>query len=156
MSNVVGLHPVVKFRRMPHGHGLPLPAYASGGASGLDLCAAISEPVRLSRDRPVAIPTGFEIEIVPGFEGQVRGRSGLALRSNITVTHGVGTIDSDYRGEVIVLLAMHGSDCEPIIIERGHRIAQLIIAPVSRARIIEVDELGETARGIGGFGSTGT
>lgn len=146
---------MVKVRRMPHGHGLPLPAYASEGASGLDLCAAVKQPMELLYGRPLAIPTGFEIEIARGYEGQVRGRSGLALRQSVTVTHGVGTIDCDYRGEIVVMLAMHAHDGPPLIIERGMRIAQLIIAPVARARVIECDELGESARGVGGFGSTG-
>lgn len=151
----IGAGPVVKFRRMPHGHGLPLPAYATPGASGLDLCAAIHDPIEWRHKQPIAIPTGFQIEIARGYEGQVRGRSGLALRHGITITHGVGTIDNDFRGEIIVMLACHAIDGPALVIERGMRIAQMIIAPVSRARIIEVDELGDSARGARGFGSTG-
>ncbi|EKF19216.1 dUTP diphosphatase [Nitratireductor pacificus] len=141
--------------RLPHGEGLPLPAYESAGAAGMDLRAAVPEDRRivLLPGRRVLVPTGFTLEIPEGFEGQIRPRSGLALKHGITCLNAPGTIDSDYRGEVQVLLINHGED--DFAITRGLRIAQLLIAPVCRAVVEERTEAGETARGAGGFGSTG-
>ncbi|MCR4266382.1 dUTP diphosphatase [Nitratireductor sp. ZSWI3] len=141
--------------RLPHGEGLPLPAYETRGAAGMDLRAAVPEDRRivLLPGRRVLVPTGFTLEIPDGFEGQVRPRSGLALKHGITCLNAPGTIDSDYRGEVQVLLVNLGED--DFAITRGLRIAQLLIAPVCRAAVEERTHAGETARGTGGFGSTG-
>ncbi|TKD51044.1 dUTP diphosphatase [Sphingomonas baiyangensis] len=138
-------------KRLPHGEGLPLPAYASAGAAGMDVVAA--EDVTLAPGARHAVATGFAIAIPEGHEVQVRPRSGLALKHGITCLNTPGTIDSDYRGEVKVILANLGS--EPFTVARGDRIAQLVPAPVLRAAIAEVDALDDTARGAGGFGSTG-
>ncbi len=138
--------------RLPHGTGLPLPAYATDGAAGMDVVAA--EDLTLAPGARHAVATGFAMAIPPGYEVQVRPRSGLALKHGITCLNTPGTIDSDYRGEVKVILANLGS--EPFEIKRGDRIAQLVPAPVQRAELSEVDSLDETARGAGGFGSTGT
>jgi len=148
--------PKLALRRLPHGHGLPLPAYETAGAAGMDLRAAIAadRAVVLTPGRRVLVPTGFVFEIPVGFEGQVRPRSGLALKHGITCLNAPGTIDSDYRGELSVILVNHGE--ENHIIERGQRIAQLVIAPVARAEILEISAGTETERGSGGFGSTGT
>ncbi len=143
----------VKVKRLPHGEGIELPSYATEHSTGLDLRAALLEPVSLKPMERVLVPTGFIFEIPEGYEGQVRPRSGLALKKGITVLNSPGTIDSDYRGEVKVLLINLGA--EEVIIERGERIAQLVIAPVSRVQIVEVEEVSATARGDGGFGSTG-
>ncbi len=143
----------VKIRRLPHGEGLPLPAYATEGAAGADLRAAVSGPVVLAPGERRAVPTGLVLEIPPGFEAQVRPRSGLALRHGVTVANAPGTVDSDYRGEVLVLLVNLGA--EPFTVARGDRIAQLVVAPVTRAAFMETGELSGTARGSGGFGSTG-
>lgn len=137
--------------RLPHGEGLPLPAYATAGAAGLDVVAA--EDAVLAPGARQAIATGFALAIPDGFEVQVRPRSGLALRHGITCLNTPGTIDSDYRGELRVILVNHGH--EPFVVTRGDRIAQLVAAPVQRAVLIEVETLEETVRGIGGFGSTG-
>ena len=142
----------IKLTRMPHGQGLPLPRYATEHAAGLDIVAA--EDVTLQPGQRRAVATGFSIEIPPGYEVQVRPRSGLALKHGVTCLNTPGTIDSDYRGEVKVILANLGS--EPFVARRGERIAQLVPAPVLRASFEEVDVLGETRRGSGGFGSTGT
>jgi len=144
----------VKVVRLPHAEGLPLPAYQSDGAAGLDLLAAVEAPVVLRPGKRTLIPTGLVLDLPLGFEAQVRPRSGLALRHGITVLNSPGTIDSDYRGEVQVLLANLGS--EPFAIARGERIAQLVVARVEQARLVEVAELAPTKRGAGGFGSTGT
>jgi len=144
----------VRFLRLEHGLGLPAPAYATDGAAGADLVAAVAEPVRLSPMERAAIPTGLVLEIPPGYEGQIRPRSGLALGAGLTVANAPGTIDADYRGEVKVLLVNLGA--EPVTITRGQRIAQLVIAPVARGDFVAVAELGATARGAGGFGSTGS
>ena len=141
--------------RLPHGEGLPLPAYETPGAAGLDLMAAIAPGAKLviepgARD---LVPTGLRIELPQGYEAQVRPRSGLALKSGVTVLNSPGTIDSDYRGEVSVILINLGA--EPFEITRGARIAQLIVAPVTQAVLVEADDLNGTARGAGGFGSTG-
>jgi dUTP pyrophosphatase len=141
----------IRLKRLAHGEGLPAPAYASEGAAGLDVVAA--ESLKLPPGGRHAVSTGFAIAIPQGFEVQVRPRSGLALKHGITCLNTPGTIDSDYRGEVKVILANLGS--EPFEVVRGERIAQLVPAPVLKARFTEVDELDETARGGGGFGSTG-
>jgi dUTP pyrophosphatase len=138
---------------LPHGEGLALPTYQTDHAAGLDLRAAVDHAVTLSPGGRALIPTGLALAIPPGFEGQVRPRSGLALRYGLTCLNTPGTIDADYRGEVKVLLVNHGQ--EPCTIARGDRIAQLIIAPVARADLTVVAELPETARGDGGFGHTG-
>jgi dUTP pyrophosphatase len=142
--------------RLPHAEGLPLPAYESTGAAGMDLRAAVAEDrqIILLPGKRVLVPTGFVLEIPEGYEGQVRPRSGLALRHGITCLNTPGTIDSDYRGEVQVLLVNLGED--DFAITRGMRIAQLVIAPVTRADVEERARAGDTARGAGGFGSTGT
>lgn len=136
---------------------LPLPAPATPESAGLDLRAAVPGEIVLAPGERVLVPTGFAVAIPPGFEGQVRPRSGLALRHGITIPNAPGTIDSDYRGEVAVLLQNGGS--EPFRLRRGERIAQLVIAPITFAELQEVpspDDLGTTERGSGGFGSTGT
>ena len=144
----------VKTMRLPHGRDLPLPAYQSAGAAGMDLLAAVDKPVTLQPGARALIPTGLVLEIPPGFEGQVRPRSGLALRHGITALNSPGTIDSDYRGEVQVLLANLGD--EPFAIARGERIAQLVVQRVERAELVATNSISATARGAGGFGSTGT
>lgn len=141
----------VRIRRLPHGEGLALPAYATSGAAGMDVLAA--ENLTLAPDARHAVATGFALAIPEGYEIQVRPRSGLALKHGISVPNTPGTIDSDYRGELKVILINHGA--EEFAIQRGDRIAQLVLAPVVRARWEEVAELDDTARGVGGFGSTG-
>lgn len=138
---------------LPHGAGLPLPAYATDGAAGMDVVAAIPEPLILAPGSRAAVPTGLAMAIPPGFEVQVRPRSGLAAKHGLTVANAPGTIDADYRGEVKVLLMNLGPD--PVTIEPAMRIAQLVPAAVTRARLTVVDTLDDTARGAGGFGSTG-
>lgn len=145
--------PVVALRRLPHGRDLPLPAYATAGAAGLDVVAAVAAPVTLAPGQRELIPTGLAIALPAGYEAQARPRSGLALKHGITLVNSPGTIDEDYRGEVMMILINHGS--EPFTVNRGDRIAQIVIAPVTRAVLTEVDELPGTARGAGGFGSTG-
>jgi dUTP pyrophosphatase len=145
----------VRILRLAHGDGLPLPSYQSAGAAGLDLLAALPANTQLvlePRARDL-VPTGLVIELPAGFEAQVRPRSGLALKHGITVLNAPGTIDSDYRGEVKVLLINLGS--EPFVIERGMRIAQLVIAPVIRVELREKKSLAGSSRGGRGFGSTG-
>jgi dUTP pyrophosphatase len=137
--------------RLPHGEGLPLPCYATAHAAGLDVVAA--ESLTLAPGKRHAVATGFAIAIPNGYEVQVRPRSGLALKHGVTCLNTPGTIDSDYRGEVKVILANLGS--EPFEVVRGERIAQLVPAPLLRARFDEAENLGDTARGAGGFGSTG-
>jgi dUTP pyrophosphatase len=141
----------IRLKRLPHGEGLPLPAYATAHAAGMDVVAA--EALVLAPGARHAVATGFAIAIPEGYEVQVRPRSGLALKHGITCLNTPGTIDADYRGEVKIILANLGS--EPFAIARGERIAQLVPAPVQRARFDEVEDLDETARGEGGFGSTG-
>lgn len=141
----------VRLKRLPHGHGLPLPAYATPGAAGMDVVSA--EELILRPGARHAVATGFAVAIPPGYEIQVRPRSGLALKHGITVPNTPGTIDSDYRGEVKVILINHSPD--NFTIQRGDRIAQLVVSPVTLARWDEVEELDETMRGAGGFGSTG-
>lgn len=139
--------------RLPHGEDLPLPAYETAGAAGMDLRAAVSEPVRLLPGARALVPTGLAIALPVGYEAQVRPRSGLAVRDGVTVLNTPGTIDADYRGEVRVLLVNHGE--APVTIARGERIAQIVFAPVVRAELRETSDLGATERGSGGFGSTG-
>ena len=141
----------VRIKRLPHGEGLALPAYATPGAAGMDVLAA--EDVTLAPGARHAVATGFSVAIPAGFEIQVRPRSGLALKHGLSVPNTPGTIDSDYRGELKVILINHGA--EPFAVARGDRIAQLVLAPVTRAAWDEVAELDDTARGAGGFGSTG-
>ncbi|MET0363894.1 MAG: dUTP diphosphatase [Sphingobium sp.] len=141
----------VAVKRLPHGEGLPLPAYATEGAAGLDVVAA--EDVTLAPGGRHAVATGFAIAIPPGYEVQVRPRSGLALKHGISLPNTPGTIDSDYRGELKIIMINLGA--EAFFIARGDRIAQLVVAPVQTAHFVEVAELDETARGAGGFGSTG-
>lgn len=141
----------IKFTRLSHGEGLPLPQYASEAAAGLDITSA--EDLVLDPGRRHAVATGLAIEIPRGFEVQVRPRSGLAIKHGVTCLNTPGTIDSDYRGEVKVILINHGD--EPFPIRRGERIAQLVPAPVLRAHFSEANELAGTTRGSGGFGSTG-
>jgi dUTP diphosphatase len=143
----------VAIKVLPHGEGLALPAYASAGAAGIDLAAAVEQPLTLNPEHRALVPTGIAIALPEGYEGQVRPRSGLALKHGLTVLNSPGTIDCDYRGEVQVILANLGS--EPATIRRGDRIAQLVIAPVTRVEIRRVADLPETVRGAGGFGSTG-
>jgi len=145
----------VDITRLPHGADLPLPAYQSESASGLDLLAAIpaDAPLTVAPGRHAAVPTGIAIALPPGTEAQVRPRSGLARNHGVTVLNAPGTVDADYRGEIQVLLINHGT--APFVITRGMRIAQLVIATVSRLRWSETPDLDETARGIRGFGSTG-
>ena len=141
----------IRLTRLPHGEGLPLPSYATHGAAGMDVVAA--EELDLMPGQRHAVATGFKVAIPEGYEIQVRPRSGLALKHGITVPNTPGTIDSDYRGELKVIMINHGS--EPFPIRRGERIAQLVPAEVTLAEWDEVEELCETARGTGGFGSTG-
>ncbi|MEJ8572675.1 dUTP diphosphatase [Microbaculum marinum] len=143
----------VRILRLPHGAGLPLPAYESEGAAGLDLRAAIDQPQTLPAGDRALVPTGLAFELPGGYEGQVRPRSGLAAKHGVTVLNTPGTIDSDYRGEVKVILVNLGA--EPFIVEPGSRIAQLVVAPVTRATLVEAEELTRSDRGAGGFGSTG-
>jgi dUTP pyrophosphatase len=141
----------IRLTRLPHGEGLPLPSYATHGAAGMDIVSA--EDFDLGPGQRHAVATGFKVAIPEGYEIQVRPRSGLALKHGITVPNTPGTIDSDYRGELKVIMINHGSEHFPI--RRGDRIAQLVPAAVTLAEFDEVDELCETARGAGGFGSTG-
>ena len=143
----------VALQRLPHGEGLPQPQYMSEHAAGADLCAAVGEQLTLLPGARALVPTGFSIALPPGYEAQIRPRSGLAIRSGVTCLNAPGTIDADYRGEIAVVLANLGT--EPVLIRRGDRIAQIVVAPVKRARFDAVAELPPTARGDGGFGSTG-
>ena len=144
----------VRIKRLPHAQDLPLPAYETQGAAGLDLRAALPESdLELAPGARGLVPTGLVLALPQGSEGQVRPRSGLALRHGVTVLNAPGTIDADYRGEVQVLLVNLGQ--EPFIIRHGDRIAQLVVAPVVQARLVEVQLLDDTVRGAGGFGSTG-
>ena len=141
----------IRISRLPHGEGLPLPSYATPGAAGMDVVAA--EDLDLQPGQRHAVATGFRVAIPDGYEIQVRPRSGLAFKHGITVPNTPGTIDSDYRGEIKVLLINHGT--EPFPVRRGERIAQMMLAVLTRAEFDEVEELCETTRGAGGFGSTG-
>lgn len=146
--------PVIDVVRLPHTEGLPLPSYATEGAAGMDLLAAVMSPVVIPPGGRMLVPTGLRIAIPAGYELQVRPRSGLALKNGIVLPNSPGTIDEDYRGELGVILLNAGD--APFTVERGMRIAQAVIAPVIRAAWREVAELPDTARGAGGFGSTGT
>lgn len=139
--------------RLPHGSDLALPAYETAGSAGMDLRAAVEAPVVLAPGARAAVPTGLAIALPEGFEAQIRPRSGLALKHGVTCLNSPGTIDSDYRGEIRVILINHGED--PVTIARGERIAQCVIAPVVRAVLREQDALPSSARAEGGFGSTG-
>jgi dUTP pyrophosphatase len=143
----------VALKRLPQGEGLPLPDYMSEHAAGADLCAAVREQLTLLPGARALVPTGFSIALPFGYEAQVRPRSGLAIRTGVTCLNTPGTIDADYRGEVQVVLANLGT--EPVVIRRGDRIAQIVVAPVSRARFEVVEQLPPTTRADGGFGSTG-
>jgi len=145
----------VEVLQLPHGQGLPLPAYQTAHAAGLDLLAAVPDdaPVVLEPGKYAMVPTGLSIALPEGFEVQVRPRSGLAAKHGVTVLNSPGTIDADYRGEVAVLLINHGS--APFAVRRGERIAQMVIAPVAQAQLVPVTALSPTERGAGGFGSTG-
>jgi dUTP pyrophosphatase len=149
------VNPTVPIVRLPHAEGLPLPAYETAQAAGMDLRAAVpqDEPLVLRPGSRFPVPTGLAFALPPGFEGQVRPRSGLAFKSGITCLNSPGTVDADYRGEVKVILINLGE--EDFTIRRGDRIAQLVVAPVVQARWREVESLDDTARGSGGFGSTG-
>jgi dUTP pyrophosphatase len=146
----------VRVTRLPHGADLPLPQYQSALAAGLDLLAAVpaDAPVELAPGARALVPTGIAIALPPGYEGQVRPRSGLAARHGVTLLNSPGTVDADYRGELQVILVNLGA--EPFVVSRGMRIAQLVVAAVQHAALIETDALDSTARAHGGFGSTGT
>jgi dUTP pyrophosphatase len=144
----------VALQILPHGRNLPLPSYATAGSAGVDLAAAVDAALVLTPGERVAVPTGVALALPEGWEGQIRPRSGLALKHGITVLNSPGTIDADYRGEIRVILANLGN--LPVTIARGERIAQLVIAPVTRAAWQVVADLPQTSRGAGGFGSTGT
>jgi dUTP pyrophosphatase len=145
----------VDIQQLPHAEGLALPAYQSADAAGLDLVAAVPDeaPMVLAPGKHAMIPTGLTIALPPGYEAQVRPRSGLAAKHGITVLNSPGTVDADYRGEICVLLINHGEAAFPI--KRGERIAQMVIAPVTRAELVPATSLSATDRGSGGFGSTG-
>ena len=151
MSNTIK----IDIRQLPHGEGLALPAYQSAHAAGFDLLAAVPEdaPMILAPGKHALIPTGLTIALPPGYEAQVRPRSGLAAKHGVTVLNAPGTVDADYRGEIGVLLINHGE--APFPIQRGERIAQMVIAPVARAELVPAVSLSATDRGSGGFGSTG-
>lgn len=143
----------VRVRQLPHAHGLPLPAYETDGSAGMDVRAAITGDLVVAPGSVVRVPTGLAIELPPGFEMQVRPRSGLAMKHGLTLPNTPATVDSDYRGEIVLGLAVIGS--EPVRIERGMRIAQMVLARVPRVEWEVADELSSTARGEGGFGHTG-
>ena len=145
---------VIAVARLPHAAGLPLPSYATEGAAGMDLLAAVSDPLVIASGARALVPTGLRLALPPGHELQVRPRSGLALRHGIVLPNSPGTIDEDFRGELQVIVLNAGA--EPFTVERGMRIAQAVLAPVTRAAWREVDALGDSPRGEGGFGSTGT
>jgi dUTP pyrophosphatase len=145
----------IDIRQLPHGEGLALPAYQSAHAAGLDLLAAVTEdaPIILAPGKYALVPTALTVALPPGYEAQVRPRSGLAAKHGVTVLNAPGTIDADYRGEISVILINHGS--MPFEIRRGERIAQMVIASVVRAELVPAESLSTTDRGAGGFGSTG-
>ena len=144
----------VKIQVLPHGEGLPMPAYATAGSAGTDLQAAVEEPIILGPGERTLVPTGIRIALPAGYEAQIRPRSGLAIKQGITVVNAPGTVDSDYRGEVKVGLVNLGD--APYTIRRGDRIAQMVVAPVTRVAWRQVASLDDTERGAGGFGSTGS
>jgi len=139
--------------RLPHGEGLELPGYATAGAAGMDVRAAVLEPLAIAPRQVALVPTGLKVEVPPGYELQVRPRSGLALKSRVTLLNSPGTIDSDYRGELQVILCNLGEG--DFVVNRGDRVAQLVLAQVARAEVIEVAEVADSGRGEGGFGHTG-
>ncbi|MGE3530047.1 MAG: dUTP diphosphatase [Methyloceanibacter sp.] len=145
----------LRVKRLPHGEGLPLPSYQSEAAAGLDVVAGVPEeaPVTIAPGARALIPTGLALELPQGYEAQVRPRSGLALKQGVTLLNSPGTIDADYRGELMVILVNHGD--QPFLVRRGDRIAQLVVAPVTHVEIVASEALAATARGQGGFGSTG-
>jgi dUTP pyrophosphatase len=145
---------LVRVKRLPHGQGIPLPVRMTEHAAGFDLSAAVAGPVTIAPGKIMVVPCGFAMAIPPGYEAQIRPRSGLASRHGITLINSPGTIDADYRGEVMVPLVNHGS--APFVIEPSMRIAQLLVLPVPAVELIETDDLDETARGTGGFGHTGS
>jgi dUTP pyrophosphatase len=144
---------VLNIKRLDHGKDLPLPAYATVDAAGFDLCSASQEVIEIQPGQRVLVPTGLVMEIPRGYEGQVRPRSGLALKHGISLVNTPGTIDADYRGEVKIIMINLGD--QPFSVQYGDRIAQLVIAPIIQVQLQEVDELTDSARGHGGFGSTG-
>lgn len=153
--SIVTVPVAVPVQRLPHGEALPLPKYQTPGAAGVDLLAALSEPKTLAPGERALVPTGIAIALPPGYEAQVRPRSGLALKHGVTVLNAPGTIDADYRGEIGVILINLGQ--EPFTIAPGERIAQMVVAPLSRIVWQSMGAaLSETGRGAGGFGSTGT
>ncbi len=143
----------IKFKKLSHAEDLPLPGYESASAAGMDIRAALDEPITLKPGERILIPTGLQMALPDGYEAQIRPRSGLAIRNGITMLNSPGTIDADYRGEVKVIAINHGQ--EDFTVNHGDRIAQMVIAPVVQLSIEEVDSLDETERGAGGFGSTG-
>ncbi|MCH4142736.1 dUTP diphosphatase [Acetobacter peroxydans] len=149
-----GCNVQVQVQRLAHGHDLPLPSYATSGAAGMDFLAAVEQPVVIEPGARVLVPTGLKMALPPGYELQVRPRSGLALKHGVVLPNAPGTIDEDYRGEIGIIVMNAGA--EPFIVERGMRIAQGVVAPVVRAVWSECASLDETKRGEGGFGSTGT
>lgn len=153
MNNVLPPHIAVRVQRLAHSRGVELPSYTTEGAAGADIRSAEDESVTLEPGQRLAVRTGLVFEIPPGWEIQVRPRSGLAIKQGLTVVNAPGTIDSDYRGEVRVLVVNLGS--EPVVVNRGDRIAQLVLAPVVQALFEECEALSKTERGAGGFGSTG-
>ncbi|SON53721.1 Deoxyuridine 5'-triphosphate nucleotidohydrolase [Hartmannibacter diazotrophicus] len=146
-------HVDIRVVRLPHGADLALPSYQSEHAAGMDLLAAVDVDLTLAPGKRAMVPTGLAIALPAGYEAQVRPRSGLAAKNGVTVLNTPGTVDADYRGEVKVILINLGD--EPFVVTRGSRIAQMVIAPVTQGRLVEVETLDETARGAGGFGSTG-
>jgi len=144
---------ILRVELLPNAQNLPLPAYMSEQAAGMDLCAAVEEQVTLAPGEHALVPTGIRVALPAGYEAQVRPRSGLATKHGVTVLNTPGTVDADYRGEVCVILINHGK--EPFAIRRGDRIAQMVICPVARVTVQQVETLGETGRGAGGFGHTG-
>jgi dUTP pyrophosphatase len=147
------LSPIIKIKRLANGAGIDLPAYATSGAAGMDICAANDADIMLEAGERCAVPTGFAMAIPDGFEAQIRPRSGLALKHGISIANAPGTIDSDYRGEIAVIIINLGN--APFTITRGMRIAQMVIAQVTRGQFAEVADLDDSDRGEGGFGSTG-
>jgi dUTP pyrophosphatase len=143
----------IRIKRLPHGQGVPLPARMTEHAAGFDLSAAVATPLTLAPGDIQLIPCGFAMAIPPGYEAQVRPRSGLASRHGVTLINSPGTIDADYRGEVMVPLINHGRS--PFVVERAMRIAQMLILPVPAVQLVETDQLDDTTRGAGGFGHTG-
>ena len=152
-SNEMADAPVIRIKRLPHGAGLELPSYETALAAGCDMRAAVDGPLTLKPGERFMVPTGIAIALPPGWEAQIRPRSGLAAKHGITCLNSPGTIDADYRGELKVILINHGAD--DFVINRGDRIGQMVIAPVWQAQFVETDTLDETERGAGGFGSTG-